>query len=79
MGGRGDCDVTARALLDALSLSPASARRAEAPVQTWESKEGYAPQGTPGFNEFARAQMRLASVPSNPSVRPPSELNQTST
>ena len=70
LDGAADDDAAAR-LLRAL---PASSSAAAAKVTNWESAEGYVPQGTPGFNEFAREQMRRAGVPSNPCVRPPAEL-----
>ena len=60
-------------LLRALPASSSSSTAA-AKVSNWESAEGYVPQGAPGFNEFAREQMRRAGVPSNPCVRPPAEL-----
>jgi hypothetical protein len=70
LDGAADDDAAAR-LLRAL---PASSAAAAAKVTNWETAEGYVPQGTPGFNEFAREQMRRAGVPSNPCVRPPEEL-----
>ena len=57
-----------------VASAEAKASSAAAKVTNWESAEGYVPQGTPGFNEFAREQMRRAGVPCNPCVRPPAEL-----
>lgn len=71
--GGDDGGAAARRLLDSLDLPPPEAE-AEAVVRSWEDLEGFVPQGTPGFNEFAREQMRLAGVPSNACVKPPSEL-----
>ena len=75
LDGAADDDAAAR-LLRALpaSSSSSSSSSSAAKVTNWESAEGYVPQGTPGFNEFAREQMRRAGVPSNPCVRPPAEL-----
>ena len=72
LDGAADDDAAAR-LLRALPASSSSSSAA-AKVTNWESAEGYVPQGTPGFNEFAREQMRRSGVPSNPCVRPPAEL-----
>jgi hypothetical protein len=72
LDGAADDDAAAR-LLRALPASSSSSSAA-AKVTNWESAEGYVPQGTPGFNEFAREQMRRAGVPCNPCVRPPAEL-----
>ena len=67
-------DDAARAVLDSLSLSSATCSEAAALDSSWANLEGFVPQGTAGFNEFAREQMRLAGVPANSRVRPPSEL-----
>ena len=40
----------------------------------WEELPDYVPPGHEGFNEFARAQMRKAGVPSNDRVLPASDL-----
>jgi len=71
--GGDDGGAAARLLLDSLDLPPPEAE-AEAVVRSWEDLEGFVPQGTPGFNDFAREQMRLAGVPSNACVKPPDEL-----
>ena len=65
-------DGAALELLDSLPLP--SAPSSESQVVSWAALENFVPQGAPGFNDFAREQMRLAGVPANPCVRPPEEL-----
>ena len=73
--GGGDLDDSAaRQLLQSLALSAPPSSEATARIESWESREGFVPQGTAGFNDFAREQMRLAGVPANPCVRPPEQL-----
>lgn len=50
-----------------LSDAPAEGEPA-APESTWESLPGYVPQGSVGFNAFARERMRRAGVPANSKV-----------
>ena len=78
--GEGDGDGAAEAAAAARLLDDArhdldSVREEEEPEPTsWEDVPGYVPPGTVGFSAFAREQMRLAGVPSNPRVLPANEL-----
>eukprot|EP00966_Prymnesium_polylepis_P202083 4681683-Prymnesium_polylepis.1 len=76
VGVGGGADDGAARLLESLALSAplATAGSGVAPPSSWEELDGFVPQGAPGFNAFARERMRLAGVPANASVRPPSEL-----
>ncbi|KAL1523659.1 hypothetical protein AB1Y20_018594 [Prymnesium parvum] len=67
-------EVTARRILEQMSISSLDQAQASVLVETWENRPGYVQQGTLGFNEFARGQMRLAGVPANHRVKPPEEL-----
>ena len=63
--------AAAARVLDAVhgDLSDAPAEGAPAvPESTWESLPGYVPQGSVGFNAFARERMRRAGVPANSKV-----------
>ena len=73
--GAAEAAAAARLLDDARHALGDSVREEEEPEpSSWEDVPGYVPPGTEGFSAFAREQMRLAGVPSNPRVLPANEL-----
>lgn len=78
MGGDDDGAMAAAAARVLEDLDGFDGEDASKPVRGWDVDDAeYVPQGTAGFNEYARTKMREAGVPANQRVLPPSDLAPT--